>query len=93
MRVGLASDYGGSYLLPRLVGMARAKELYLTGKMIDAKEAERIGMINRVVPDAELEKTVYALARQFAMVRRGRWDNQIAIERRRGKRPGRCPGD
>ncbi|MDD4860243.1 MAG: enoyl-CoA hydratase [Dehalococcoidales bacterium] len=65
-RVGLASDYGGSYFIPRLVGMAKAKELFLTAKMIDSKEAERIGLINQVVPDAELEKTVYALADQFA---------------------------
>jgi 2-(1,2-epoxy-1,2-dihydrophenyl)acetyl-CoA isomerase len=66
MRMGLASDFGGSYLLPRLVGMARAKEIYLTGRIVDAKEAERIGMINRVVPDVELEKQSYALARQMA---------------------------
>ncbi|MDD5126755.1 MAG: enoyl-CoA hydratase [Dehalococcoidales bacterium] len=66
VRVGLASDYGGSYLVTRLVGLAKAKELFMTGKMVDAKEAERIGLINQVVPDAELEKTVYALANQLA---------------------------
>ena len=66
VRVGLASDWGGTYIVPRLVGMARAKELFLTGKMIDAREAERIGLINRVVSAEKLEDTVYELARQLA---------------------------
>jgi 2-(1,2-epoxy-1,2-dihydrophenyl)acetyl-CoA isomerase len=65
-KIGLAVDGGGTWLLPRLVGMARAKELILTGEIIDAAEAHRIGMINRVVPAAELETVTRALAATIA---------------------------
>jgi len=65
-KIGLAVDGGGTCLLPRLTGMARAKELILTGEIIDAAEALRIGMINRVVPAAELESATRALAEKIA---------------------------
>jgi len=65
-KIGLAVDGGGTWLLPRLIGMARAKELVFTGEIIDAAEAHRIGMINRVVPSAELATATRVLAERIA---------------------------
>jgi enoyl-CoA hydratase/carnithine racemase len=63
---GLTVDLGGTWLLPRLVGMHRAKELALFGDIIDATEAERIGLVNRVVPHAELDAFVDDWAARLA---------------------------
>jgi 2-(1,2-epoxy-1,2-dihydrophenyl)acetyl-CoA isomerase len=63
---GLALDFGGSWLLPRLVGLHRAKELAFLAEIIDAHEAERIGLVNRVVPHDDLDKEVDALAHRLA---------------------------
>lgn len=65
-RRGLSIDFGGSWLLPRIVGMHRAKELALFADIIDAAEAERIGLVNRVVPDAEIDEFVAAWAARLA---------------------------
>ena len=58
VRRGLSIDFGGSWLLPRLVGLHKAKELALFADVISAQEAERLGIVNRVVPAAELDKFV-----------------------------------
>lgn len=65
-RVGLSPDGGASWLLPRLVGPARAKELILTGRVIGADEAMSIGLLNRLVPTEDLAKTAEELAEQLA---------------------------
>jgi enoyl-CoA hydratase len=64
--LGLMPGYGGSYRLARLVGKTKAMELLLTGSPISATEAERIGLVNRVVPAAELMTAARALADKLA---------------------------
>lgn len=66
VNVGLVAGDGGAVIWPLLVGMARAKEYLMTGDMVDAKEADRIGLVNRVVPEEELMPTAMALARRLA---------------------------
>jgi len=65
-RIGLIPDGGSLFHLPRLVGPTKAKELLFTAKMFDAKEAERIGMINKAVPADELDNEVDTLTKQLA---------------------------
>jgi enoyl-CoA hydratase/carnithine racemase len=66
-RVGLSgADMGAAWLLPRIVGLGRATQLLMTGEFIDAREAERIGLYNRVVPDAELAGEARAFAEKLA---------------------------
>jgi len=60
-RVGLIPDVGGCSRLPAVVGLGRAKELIMTGKLIGAEEAERIGLVNRVAPPEELEAATQQL--------------------------------
>jgi enoyl-CoA hydratase len=66
VRVGLVAGDGGAVIWPLLVGLAKAKEILLTGDLISATEAERIGLINRVVPIEELHSTAMALANRLA---------------------------
>lgn len=84
VKVGMSScDIGVSWLLPRCVGMSRAFDIMLTGRMVGADEAERIGLVSRVVPAAELMDEALMLARSIAahsafgvwMTKRGAWAN------------------
>ena len=87
-------DIGVSWLLPRCVGMGRAFEIMLTGRMVGADEAERIGLVSTVVPADQLLPRALEIARDIAansafgvwMTKRGAWANleagslQVAIE-------------
>lgn len=62
VKLGLHPEGGITYLLPKLIGINRAIDLFFTGRNVDAKEAERIGLVNQVVPADQLETTVRTLA-------------------------------
>jgi enoyl-CoA hydratase/carnithine racemase len=66
VRLGLAPGMAISYMLPRLVGLARANELLLGGRLVNGAEAERIGILNRAVPAADVLATAMDLARSVA---------------------------
>ncbi|MCX8176279.1 MAG: enoyl-CoA hydratase-related protein [Candidatus Bathyarchaeota archaeon] len=65
VKMGIVAGDGGAVIWPLLIGIAKAKELLMTGELINAKEAERIGLINKVVPKEELMSTAMNLARRF----------------------------
>jgi 2-(1,2-epoxy-1,2-dihydrophenyl)acetyl-CoA isomerase len=66
VKVGFSGDFGGSFFLTRLTGTARARELYFTGRPVDADEALALGLVNRVVPDDRLLEETMAFARSLA---------------------------
>ncbi len=65
-KIGLIPDSGGTYVLPRLIGFQKALALALTGDKVSAHEAERIGMIYKVLPDNTFEDDAYAMAEKMA---------------------------
>jgi enoyl-CoA hydratase/carnithine racemase len=65
IKVGLVPGAGGAHFLPRLVGVSKALELFLTGEFLDAQEALRIGIVNKVFPDATLMQEVETIARRM----------------------------
>ena len=66
--VGYSGDFGGSWSLTRLVGTAKARELYFLGDIVDAAAAASLGLVNRVVEDEVLERETAALARRIVPV-------------------------
>jgi 2-(1,2-epoxy-1,2-dihydrophenyl)acetyl-CoA isomerase len=65
IKVGLVPGAGGAHFLPRLVGVSKALELFFTGDFVDAPEALRIGIVNKVFPDATLMEEVEKIARRM----------------------------
>jgi 2-(1,2-epoxy-1,2-dihydrophenyl)acetyl-CoA isomerase len=66
IKIGLSGDWGGTWTLTQLVGTAKARELFFTGDIIDAAEAYRIGLVNKVADDTDLLATTMALAHRIA---------------------------
>lgn len=66
IKLGCVPALGGMFLLPRLVGLGKATEMIMTGEIIDAAEAYRVGLVNRVVPAADLMAAALDLARTLA---------------------------
>jgi len=66
VRRGLSSGWAGPWLYPRLMGLGKAMEILLTGDFLEAQEAERIGVLNKLVPTEDLEKETMALASKIA---------------------------
>jgi len=102
-RIGLVPDGGSTYLLPRMIGRARAMEMTLLGEKVAAAKALDWGLINRCVPDAELMPTALAIARELAqgpaslgLIRKAMWasldtdfDSQLAYEADTQNKAGR----
>jgi len=65
-RIGLFPGWGGTWLYPRIIGIPKAAEMLFTGDFMEAKDAERFGLLNKLVPSAELENETMSLARRIA---------------------------
>ena len=97
VKLGIGPGYGGTVRLPRLVGRGRALELLLTGQMIDAQEAYRIGLVNRVVPAdrllAESEQLLRAILENGPLAVRACLEAVDAGSRHRGRRGAAAGGE
>ncbi len=78
VRLSILPDFGSAYFLTRRVGLSLAKELALTGRIVEAEEALRIGLINRIVPHEEIGEAVMKMAKKMA----GRSPNILATTKR-----------
>jgi enoyl-CoA hydratase/carnithine racemase len=78
VRLSILPDFGSAYFLTRRVGLSIAKELALTGRVVDAEEALRIGLVNRIVPHEEIADKVMKMASKMA----GRSPNILALTKR-----------
>jgi 2-(1,2-epoxy-1,2-dihydrophenyl)acetyl-CoA isomerase len=65
-RVGFSGDYGGTYFMSRLIGSAKARELYFLSEKVDMEEAERLGLVNGVFSEDSLQDEVMAIGRRLA---------------------------
>jgi 2-(1,2-epoxy-1,2-dihydrophenyl)acetyl-CoA isomerase len=65
-RIGMCGDFGGSYFMTKLIGPSRTMELFMLNERVAAGEAAKLGLVNRLVPDAELEARTLEFARQLA---------------------------
>ena len=65
-RVGFSGDYGGTYFMSRLIGTAKARELYFLSEKVDMQEAEQLGLINGIFPEESLQDEVMTIARRLA---------------------------
>ena len=65
-KVGFSGDFGGTYFLTQLLGSAKARELYLTSPVLSAQEAHALGIVSKVVPDAEIDAAAHELAMSLA---------------------------
>ena len=79
-KMGFSGDFGGHWFLSRLVGPARARELYFTSEILDAARMAALGLANRVVPDAALRDETMALARRLGAGPRVAWRYMKAAE-------------
>jgi len=66
VKIGLFPGWGGTWFYPRAMGIAKGLEYLFTGDFIEAKDAERLGVVNRIVPAGDLEKETMILARKIA---------------------------
>ena len=91
-RVGFSGDYGGTFFLTRLVGTAKAREMYFLSERVDMAEAARLGLVNRVVPEADLETKTMEIAKRLAAGPRVAYRYMKEnLNRAAGRRMGRLP--
>jgi 2-(1,2-epoxy-1,2-dihydrophenyl)acetyl-CoA isomerase len=72
-KMGFSGDFGGHWFLNRLVGPAKARELYFTAEVIDSAEMNRLGLLNKLVPDEQLAEVTMAFAKRLAAGPRVAW--------------------